>query len=102
MVTTYPITGQTAEATNIWTVVAYNGIGDSVASAGKSVTQNVAVSVHITTTVGDASAANACSNTTTHTKYKTGVAGTVSMNDQFYEDSDAVTFFDGNGTTGYF
>jgi hypothetical protein len=96
LVTQYDITGEGPDSTSTWTIKAYNAEGDSDASSGLEVTTGPSVNTHQMTEFSNSTAVNACFDTTTVTRYKTGTAGTVSNNDVFYEDSGAITLFSGD------
>ena len=88
-VLTYNITGQTAGATNTWTVKAYDAAGNlSAASPGKSVTQTAA-STSYSSSSGTGS--DACGITKNQTYYHNGVNALPVVNDTCYSNSGMTT-----------
>jgi hypothetical protein len=96
LVTSYAITGEGANSTSIWTIKAYNASGDSVASAGKSVTTGPTVTAFSIRVTGSVDAITACAVPSNFTRYKTGDADDSFDGDVWYEESTAITVMDGN------
>ena len=95
--TSKTITGLTAGSTSTWTVKATNAVGDSSASSGKSVTQtNVSLESISMTQSGQGSAASACLESDTYTRYTDGNGLAPLNGDYIYTDSAGTTKFDGN------
>ncbi len=94
--TSQAITDQTAEATNTWTVSAYNAAGESAQSSGLSVTQTPSVLAITMTTFGNASSTDACSDLTLTTRYTPG--GSTSNGTVVYSGECATIKFNGGGS----
>ena len=97
-VLTKNITGQTAAATNNWTVTAYDAAAnESTASTARSVTQGTTVYSFSMSTSLATTADNACLNyfSSSTTRYKT-VSGTLPVNGQvIYTNTCGTTKFNG-------
>jgi hypothetical protein len=93
--TSQAITDQTAEATNTWTVSAYNAAGESAQSSGLSVTQTPSVTSFTMTTFGSASAIDACSDLTLTTRYLP--SGSLSNGNIIYTNECATFKLNGGG-----
>lgn len=98
--TSHGITGQTAGATNTWTVKAYDAAAnESAASSGLNVTQGVVVYVINNLSSPQTTAGLACADTLNQTYWKT-TSGATQSGDIFYTSSSGTTKY--NGGNNYF
>ena len=89
------VTGQTAGASNNWTVTAYDAAtNESAASGALNVTQGVTVYTITNLSSGKASAGLACADTLNQTYWKT-TSGTTQSGDVFYTSSCGITKYNG-------
>jgi len=95
-VTSYNVTGQSAGATNTWTVSALDAAGnESSQSSGLSVTQSVSVSAVLMSNTGQSTQVAACGESTTITRYVTGGNTTPDNGETVYNNSCASNVFVG-------